>query len=151
PDAEYGHHERGGSPSPDSQRGTATADPAWWARTSVASYNSDVEAAGVDVYYTCPEPHPQFEGLLRVEMTQGDISGTGTWPVRCPTSGQQLAHVTVDTGDDEDVTFDPDKLARTRVLIGQGFIGTGVMSSVEYTADWRTVCLHGGNAERCPQ
>ncbi|MFD8708512.1 hypothetical protein ACFV1W_39025 [Kitasatospora sp. NPDC059648] len=56
----------------------------------------------------------------------------------------------MDTGD-EGPGFDPDELARVRVLIGQGLQGTGIMSAVEYTSEWRTVCLHGGSAELCPQ
>lgn len=130
--------------------GTAGADPAWWARTGVANYNPNVQSAGVDVYYTCPEPDPTFDGLLRVEMTQGDVSGTGGWSAHCPTSRQQRIHIAVDTGD-QGPGFNPDKLARVRVLIGQGFARTGVMSDVEYTSEWRTVCLHGGSAELCPQ
>jgi hypothetical protein len=46
--------------------------------------------------------------------------------------------------------FDPDKLAQVRVHIGQALVAGGGFY-VEYTSEWRTVCLHGGNAELCPQ
>jgi hypothetical protein len=127
---------------------TVVAAPAWWARTGVASYNPVVGAAGVDVYYTCPEPDQMYTGTLRVEMKQGDVRGDTLWPAGCPTSGRERDHVGVypEVGD----AFDPDRLAQVRVHIGQSIIGGGNLY-IEYTSEWRTVCLHGGSAELCPQ
>lgn len=127
---------------------TADAESAWWARTGVANYNPNVERAGIEVYYTCPEvSNDTFNGAIRVEMRQGDTTGEGDEEADCPNSRAQRIHIGVGKSGD----FDPDKLAQVQVQIGEGFGTMLPAAMVKYTSDWHTVCLHGGSAERCPQ
>ncbi|MGP4112753.1 hypothetical protein ACTWP5_17820 [Streptomyces sp. 4N509B] len=136
--------------------GTAHAQPTWWARTGEAVYDPTTQNVRLRITYSCPQVERRggTTPAAQMEIRQGQTYRKGLLDtfINCPAN---QAPETVYSGIGQ--AFDRDRPAEVRVSIGfaRNIAIIGPVPDFrffpQYTSEWRTVCLYGGNAELCPQ
>lgn len=136
--------------------GPAQAQPMWWASTGEAVYDPVAQNVRLAITYSCPQVERRGGTFpaARMEIRQGDTYHEGIVGsfIDCPAD---RARGTVYSGIGP--ALDRDRPAQVRVSVGVAR-NLAWMSPIpdvrffpQYTSEWRTVCLYGGNAELCPQ
>ncbi|MGW5049868.1 hypothetical protein [Actinokineospora sp. NPDC004072] len=128
----------------------------WSVVTGETRYLPETSNVSSRVTYSCPQAGDGWNsgGVIYLEVRQGSIAEIGRLnPVKCPAE-EEHATIYLGAGGPE---FNRDQLAHVRAVIGFGEIDRELVGenwelvSTEYTSEWRSVCLYGGDAQYCPQ